>query len=178
MRAWGVTATRAFLYKSRMLRNPRLAPAAFLPLSLAVIGFVLFSQYVQGYQPCELCLRERWPWYIIVGLSAVGLAYPSRWIVLAIGVALLVGAGFGLHHVGVEQRWWPGPDACASTAQGAKTVEQLRAMLLAEPVVRCDEITWTFIGLSMTSYNFLLSLVSSLIALLIARRLPDERHVA
>jgi disulfide bond formation protein DsbB len=30
--------------------------------------------------------------------------------------------------------------------------------LLAQPVVRCDEVAWSLFGLSMAGYNFLMSL--------------------
>src|ERR1700710_1835586 len=92
--------------------TPRTLLAATLLLSLAVIGFVQFAEHVQYYEPCELCLRERLPWYLIIGLSAIGLAFPSRWLLILIGVVFMVSAGLGLHHSGVEQHWWPGPSAC------------------------------------------------------------------
>ncbi len=169
-RAEGVTATRRLLYNPRMFQNSRFFLGGYLALSVAVIAFVLFSQHVQGYQPCELCLRERLPWFIVIGLAVIGVIAPSRWVLLLIGVVLLCSAGFGLHHVGVEQGWWPGPDACTSNTNGAKTIEELREMLHNAPMVRCDEITWTLIGLSMTSYNFLLSLAASIVAFLTAYR--------
>ena len=40
----------------------------------------------------------------------------------------------------------------------ARTVEELRAALLQQPVVRCDEIAWSLFGISMAGWNFLLSL--------------------
>src|SRR5579859_2910513 len=131
--------------------------AATLLLSLAVIGFVLFSEHVQHYAPCELCLRERLPWYAIIWLSVVGLlprrltliglAFPSRWLLVLIGLTLLVSAALGLHHAGVEQHWWPGPTACTSGSSGAKTIDELRALLHKEKVVQCDEIAWKLFGL-------------------------------
>lgn len=154
--------------------TPRNAVAAFLALGLAVIGYVLFSQYARGYQPCELCLRERLPWYVAIGLGIVGLILPSRWILALMGATFLIAAGFGLHHVGVELRWWPGPAACTGTI-GATTIEELRAMLKAAPVVRCDEISWTLFGLSMAAYNFLVSAAAALLAFA-AVRLSGAKH--
>jgi disulfide bond formation protein DsbB len=159
-----------------MSLTPRAAIAAFLALSLATIGYVLFSQYVQHYHPCELCLRERLPWYVVIGLGVVGLIRPSFWLLGLIGLALLVGAGFGLHHVGVEQLWWPGPAACTGTS-GADTIDELRAILKSEPVVRCDEITWTLFGLSMATYNFIVSLAGAILALAALLRLRGAPNV-
>ena len=155
--------------------TPRTLIAATLLMSLAVIGFVQFSEHVQGYAPCELCLRERWLWYLLIGLGIVGLAFPSRWMLVLIGVILLVSAGLGGHHAGVEQHWWPGPTACTSGSSGAKTIDELRAMLHKEKVVQCDEIGWTLFGVSMAAYNFLLSLLAGLTILYFALR---GRHAA
>jgi disulfide bond formation protein DsbB len=152
-----------------------------LILALAVIGFVLFSQYVQGFAPCELCLRERLPWYGIIGLGIVGLVIPSRaklprWISVLIAAMFLLSAGLGLHHAGVEQGWWAGPQACTGGLTGAQTVAQLRAMMHSAQLVRCDEISWKFLGLSMAAYNFLVSLVAAVAAIFAIVRLWGIEH--
>jgi disulfide bond formation protein DsbB len=143
---------------------------ATLLLSAVTIGFFLFAQYVQHYEPCELCLRERLPWYFMIGLSAIGLVFPSRWILALIGVTLLVSAGLGLHHAGVEQHWWPGPAECTSGSSGAKTVAELKALMMRERPVQCDEIAWKFLGLSMAAYNGLLSLAAGAAILIFSAR--------
>jgi disulfide bond formation protein DsbB len=143
---------------------------AILLLSIVIIGYVLFAQHVQHYAPCELCLRERLPWYFLIGLSLIGLVFPSRWILVLIGIVLLVSAGLGLHHAGVEQHWWPGPAECTSGSSGAKSVAELKAMLLKEKTVQCDEIAWKFLGLSMAAYNGLVSLIAGVTVLLFAAR--------
>jgi disulfide bond formation protein DsbB len=92
-----------------------------------------------------------------------------------IAIAWLVSAGLGLHHVGVEQHWWAGPSACTSGASGANSIDELRAMLHAQQFVQCDQITWRLFGLSMTTYNFLVSLAASIVAAVTALRLPNAR---
>jgi disulfide bond formation protein DsbB len=156
-----------------MAPNPRILSAAALLLCAAVIGFVLFSQYVQYYEPCELCLRERLPWYLIIALSLAGLAFPSRWILFAIALTLLISAGLGLHHSGVEQHWWPGPAECTGGSSGANSIDELRAMMRRERVVQCDAIAWTLFGISMATYNFILSLAAGVTLLFLIFR---DRH--
>ncbi len=153
-----------------MRLNPRLPLAACLLLGLGVIGFVLFSQYVQHYEPCELCLRERWPWYGVIALGLAGTVAPSRWLLALTGLVLLISAGLGLHHSGVEQHWWAGPSACTGGATGARTIAELRALLHAQKAVQCDQIAWTLFGLSMATYNFVLSLAAGAVALLLSVR--------
>jgi disulfide bond formation protein DsbB len=158
-----------------MSLTPRNAIAALLALALVVVAYVLFSQYVQGYLPCELCLRERLPWYAAIALGAIGLVRPSPWIVALLGGAFLIGAAFGLHHVGVEQRWWLGPAACTSSFD-ANSIEELRKKLQSAPVVQCDVISWTLFGLSMTTYNFLVSSAAGVFALFATWRFIGAKH--
>ncbi len=166
-----MTATSRSVYNELIMSITHRTPfLAALLLSVAIIGFVLFAQYVQHYTPCELCLRERLPWYFMIGLSVIGLVFPSRWILALIGVTLLVGAGLGLHHAGVEQHWWPGPAECTSGSSGAKTVAELKALLMQERPVQCDEIAWKFLGLSMAAYNGLVSVIAGAAVLTFAAR--------
>jgi disulfide bond formation protein DsbB len=156
----------------------RTAIVAYLLLGAAVIGFVLFSQYVRHYEPCELCLRERWPWYGVIGLGLAGAIFPSRAILALIGLALLVSAGLGLHHSGVEQHWWAGPTACTGGSGGARTIAELRAFLRAQQFVQCDQIAWKLFGLSMATYNFMLSLAAAVVAIALAARWRRTDHAS
>ena len=144
-----------------------------LVLGVAVIGYVLFSQYVQNYQPCELCLLQRRPWGVLIVLAALGILRPSRPLLALIGVTLIVSAGIAGYHTGVEHKWWPGPSACTVGA-AADSVDALRAQLKAASNVFCDQVSWTLFGLSMATYNFLVSLAAGIAALVTALRF---RHV-
>jgi disulfide bond formation protein DsbB len=133
---------------------------------LTVLGF----QYLGGYQPCELCHWQRYPYVATFALGLVGAAVPAaRRLVLALcGLLFVVGAGIAAYHVGVEQHWWQGTAACGSTFGPAGSLDELRARLLAQPVVRCDEVAWSLFGISMAGYNFMLSLALAAFALHVA----------
>jgi disulfide bond formation protein DsbB len=156
----------------------RTVTAALTALAVAVIGFVLFSQYGQGYQPCELCLRERIPWYAAIGAGVVGIVAPSRTILALLALMMLASAGLGLHHVGVEQHWWAGPTACTGGSGGARTIAELRAFLRAQQFVQCDQIAWKLFGLSMATYNFMLSLAAAVVAIALAARWRRTDHAS
>ena len=64
----------------------------------------------------------------------------------------------------------PGPTECTSGSSGAKTVDELRAMMRRAKVVQCDAIAGTLFGLSMAAYNLLLSLLAGLFVLFFAFR--------
>ncbi|MET4700717.1 disulfide bond formation protein DsbB [Constrictibacter sp. MBR-5] len=141
--------------------NGRLAPLVLALASAVILGSALASQYVGGLSPCELCIWQRWPYVatIVLGLAAAAVRRAARRALLALaGLVFLAGAAVAAFHVGVEQHWWQGLQSCGGNLPQARTVEELRAALLQQPVVRCDEIAWSLFGISMAGWNFLLSL--------------------
>jgi disulfide bond formation protein DsbB len=134
-------------------------------VSLAALIFALISQYGFGYAPCELCITQRW-WHALVVLIA-GLAFMRRRLhfLLVIQALAILGCFLSaLFHIGVEQHWWQGTQACVGP-QGAKTIADLTAQILNTPVTRCDEPVWFFLGLSMACWNAILTCLMLLVAL-------------
>lgn len=130
-----------------------LAGAGSAALLLSAWGF----QYLGGLAPCAMCIWQRWPHAIAAFMTLVHGVYPSRLPILVGGAAALTTAGIGVYHSGVEQGWWQGPSTCtAQTDFNASAKDALEA-ILAAPVVRCDEIPWEFLGLSMAGWNALTS---------------------
>ncbi len=152
------------LPKSRindLLASPRAVFAVLFAASVLALGTALVSQYWGGLAPCVLCIAQRYPYAIVIGLSGVGfgLARQGRVAPVIFGtlaalsaLALLADAGIAVYHVGVEQRWWVGSAGCVG-ATGAATVEAVRAQILAAPIVRCDQVAWSLFGISMAGYN-------------------------
>jgi disulfide bond formation protein DsbB len=126
-------------------------------------------QYFGELQPCVLCLYQRVPHAVVLGLTLIVIFLapkrgPSAWAVGLAGLALVVGAGVAGFHVGVEQHWWEGTAECGSTG-AADTVAALRAQLQAQPVVRCDEVPWSLFNVSMAGYNLAFSVALAIFTL-------------
>ena len=154
---------------------------AVLVTSVLVLGAALLSQYWGGLAPCELCLLERWPWWVAIAISAAAgligerLALPVPAILLAI--VFLTGAGIAFYHVGVEQHWFAGPSACTASGAPANSVDALRAQLLGRQPVMCDEVQWSLFGVSLAGWNFLASLAMAVFCAA-AARLPFRSRAA
>ena len=136
-------------------------------LLTAAFGF----EYLGGLAPCELCLWQRWPHagvivFCLMGTTGV-LRSGSAFLMIALcAVLTAVIAGY---HVGVEQQLWRGPTSC-SGASTAMSTSDLLDSLLATPVVRCDEIAWSFANISMAGWNMLFSSGLACFALLACRK--------
>ena len=132
-------------------------------ISLSMILFVLISEYVFGFAPCYLCLIERYP-HILVAITSVWLIffkthnfflYPVNTLVMALSIIL------ASYHVGVEQSIFQGLQSCSSSnlsLVSEKNAEALLKDILNTSVVRCNEIKWSFMSLSMATWNLILSI--------------------
>ncbi|MEM9392301.1 MAG: disulfide bond formation protein B [Pseudomonadota bacterium] len=139
-----------------ILMTPRnlalIAAAGSAAMLLAAWGF----QYLGGLAPCAMCIWQRWPHALAVVSGGLALVTPlAAW--LGLGGALGT-AAIGGFHTGVERGWWEGPTSCTSGSIEGLTTEELLNQIMAAPVVRCDEVPWDLLGLSMASWNMLLSL--------------------
>jgi disulfide bond formation protein DsbB len=159
------------------LQQARTQPIAVAAAAIAVIGLVtilgaFFFQYGLGLAPCPLCLEQRIAYYVSIPLAVMillGLSVgASRKVMLlaflAIAVAMLWNAYLGVYHSGIEWHWWPGPQDCAGPGfrfDAGSLLEQMEKTR----VIRCDEVSWRFLGLSLAGYNVLISLAIAAIAL-------------
>jgi disulfide bond formation protein DsbB len=155
-----------------IVTRERLAYAAALGSLALLLGAFAF-EYLGGLAPCALCIWQRWPHGLAV-LAGVGVAVVPGPVMLALGAAGAAGSGgIGVYHTGVERGWWAGPDSCAGPGDiTTLSADALLAQILEAPVVRCSDVPWEMWGLSMASWNAVLSffLAGLWVAALVRRR--------
>lgn len=137
--------------------------------SMALLGGALVFQAL-GYAPCKLCIWQRWPHGLAIAIGAIGLATGWYRLAWAGALAALATALVGIYHSGVELGVFAGPDTCTSNSVTGLTPEELLNQILDAPLVRCDEVAWSLMGLSMASWNAVLSLGLVAIWIAAARR--------
>ena len=142
-----------------------LAVAGSAGLLIGAWGF----QYL-GYPPCKMCIWQRWPHGIAVVIGAIALVLPLAIVALCGALAAATTAAIGIYHTGVEKGWWEGPSSCSSGDITGMSNEDLFNQIMNAPLVRCDEVAWAMSGLSMASWNALISLVLVAIWLSAARK--------
>ena len=147
----------------------RLQQARLLALLVpaGLLGGALLSQYVGGLYPCEMCYWQRWPHAIAILLAITAFFRPTqaRLLIMLAALAIAVSGAIGVFHAGVEVGWWEGITHC--TATGATSLQDI----LNVPLVRCDQVQWAFLGISMAGWNAILSLTgaAAIVALLRSR---------
>ena len=130
----------------------------------AIVGSALAFEHIGGFAPCALCLEQRTPYYI--GIGVLGAAILAAFvdmprIVLRAGLAialvcLLATAALGIYHAGIEWSLWAGPASCSAGAsgEGAGAGGLLDSLATSKPPA-CDEAAGRFLGLSFAGWNVL-----------------------
>src|SRR6266581_7261732 len=153
--------------------NPALIAAlAVTVIAAATLAGAWFFQLALDIRPCPLCLEQRYAYYLAVplgALTALAAARGAPRAVLCAGLAILAAAALGNawlgdYHAGVEWGFWQGPTDCTGPVGNLGSAGNLLERLDTVKVVRCDEVQWRFLGLSLAGYNVLISLLMALIA--------------
>ena len=126
-----------------------------------VLATAYAFEYLANLQPCVLCIYQRIPYAVAIGLMLVAAilrthSQSNLILFIATSVVFAIGSAIAIFHVGIEQQLWQGTAECGNFIK-TDSVEALRKQLLAQPIVRCDEVAWSLFGISMSGYNFLIS---------------------
>ncbi len=129
--------------------------------TLATIAGAWGFEIIGGFQPCPLCLTQRWSYYIAVPLAAILIAMvlsgkiSSNFLRAGVGVValvMLVGGVLGGYHAGVEWGFWPGPSTCTGGGGLSGGLPDL-----TQTIVQCDEVQIRIFGLSFAGWNAVIS---------------------
>jgi disulfide bond formation protein DsbB len=153
-----------------LAKAPRVAVTAsalVLVIATATILAALAFEHLGGYAPCPLCLEERYAYYFAVPASALALLLArgettgiARILLALIAAAFIANAVAGIYHAGVEWKWWAGPGECS----GAFDLKWSEGGVARTPIIRCDEASWRFLGLSFAGWNAAISAALAAIA--------------
>jgi disulfide bond formation protein DsbB len=156
---------------SAPLQPTAIARLIALLLPVALLGGALGSQYLGGLHPCEMCYWQRWPHGAAIVLALLSFTAPSgsmrsRTLVFLAALAIAISGAIGVYHAGVEAKIFEGFTQCTALPRTTSAAELLKEITHA-PLVRCDEVQFRFLGISLAGWNAILSLTgATLIALL------------
>jgi disulfide bond formation protein DsbB len=152
-----------------MMRRNLMLFAAFGSLAL-LLGAFAFQAL--GYAPCKMCLWQRWPHAAAVAIGALVLVLgPLTLLGVAGLLSALTTAAIGVYHTGVERDYWEGPSSCTGDANALSGLSGADLLSTDAPntIVMCDEVAWAVAGLSMASWNVVISLILAYIWVLALR---------
>ena len=145
----------------------------------AVVGGALGFQYIGGYIPCALCLLQRQPYYYAIPIALLGTIsamvglpnWITRALILAAGILMLVTAGMGVYHAGVEWHFWPGPATCSTTANSMTgNAGDLLTELNTIKGPSCTDAALRVLGLSFAGWNVIAGILLAAFAFVGVRK--------
>ena len=130
-------------------------------ISIIALISAFFIEYILGHQPCNLCILERIPHFlaIIVILLNYKFIEFEKFFILFLTIIFLFGTVLSLYHLGIEQGLIQESLVCDLKSGSNLLSKEEILKQLQEKSVSCKDVTFKMFGLSLTSYNILISIL-------------------
>ena len=135
-------------------------------IGICLISFIAlisayFIEYVLGHQPCNLCVYERIPYFLAILIVLINYKYNKleKYLILSLAMIFLIATILSLYHLGIEQGFIQESLLC-DLEKGANIVDKDEILKqLQQKSISCKDVTFKIFGLSLTSYNIIISLL-------------------
>ena len=144
-----------------MLNNKSLLLNLILFISFVALISAFFIEYVLGHQPCNLCILERIPYVVaivIILLNYKFSKFEKLFLVLLI-IVFLTATILSVYHFGIEQGFIEESLVCDLKNSSGVTSKEEILKQLQEQKVSCKDVTFKIFGLSLTTYNIVISIL-------------------
>ncbi len=145
---------------------------SLIVLSFLSLSFAYFVEFALGHEPCNLCKIERIPYIgaIILGSLIIFINKWEKTILILILLLFIFGTLTSIYHVGIEHGFFEESLLCdLGTNNEIQNTEEL-LKTLENTTVSCKEVTFRILGLSLATFNAVLSFFISVIILVILRK--------
>ena len=143
---------------------------AIAAASSALILAGAFGFQALGYAPCKLCLWQRWPHAAAIVIGGAAVASGQKALAWFGAIAAATTSALGFFHSGVERKLWDGPSSCSGGSVADLSVDDLLSQINQAPLIRCDEIPWEIMGITMANLNAVGSLALAVLWVVAATR--------
>ena len=134
-------------------------------ISILALASAFFIEYVLGHQPCNLCILERIPYILAIIIIVLNYRFIhlEKYFILLLILIFLVATILSLYHLGIEQGFIKESLVC-DLKNGSNLLSKEDILKqLQQKNVSCQDVTFKIFGLSLTSYNIIISLLISII---------------
>jgi disulfide bond formation protein DsbB len=120
-----------------------------------------------------MCWWQRYAHMVALVPAALAFTAPagsarSRMLTLLAAIAIAMSGGIGVYHAGVEAKIFQGFTTCTALTAGATNTADLLKQIVAAPIIRCDQVQWSFLGISMAGWNAIISLSGAALILILS----------
>jgi len=157
--------------------SSRIGFAAGAAICAALLGYGYYLQYVQGLEPCPLCMVQRGFFYVVLALFIIAAIHAPRRIGTAVyaGLVILFAAGGAataarqvwLQHLPEDKIPQCGPDLffMLENLPLSRTLQKL-----FQGSGECAAVDWKFLGLSIAGWSLVWFIALAVYAAWLAAR--------
>ena len=145
-----------------MLKNSKNLLIKFIFfVSIIALVSAFFIEYILGHQPCNLCVLERIPYFLAIVIVLFNFKFIQfeKIFILLLTIIFLAGTILSLYHLGIEQGFIEESLVCDLKSGSNLLLKDDILKQLQEKSVSCKDVTFKIFGLSLTTYNILISLL-------------------
>ena len=131
-------------------------------ISLATIGTALIAEYYYKLEPCSMCLKQRYPYYIIIivfFIFGIIKKFSNILFYICVQFSSIYGLFYSIWHVGIEQKFFKAPSSCVGSLNKSNSIDSLKEQIMNKAVINCEDVIWSFYGISAASINALILLL-------------------
>ena len=134
-------------------------------ISLISIIAAFFIEYVLGHQPCNLCLMQRIPYVLSISLIILNYLIKKNVQFVILLLILIFSFSFliSFYHFGIEQGFFKESSVCGLNITSEIISKEEILKQLNEKNISCKDVTFRIFGLSLTTFNMVLSLFLSIL---------------
>jgi disulfide bond formation protein DsbB len=134
-------------------------------ISLFALVYAYFIEYILGHQPCNLCLIERIPYVtaLIIIIINYKFNYLEKYLILFLIFVFFAGSLISLYHLGIEQGLIAESLVCDLTNSSKILSKEEILQQLQQKIVNCKDVTFKIFGLSLTTFNTIISLLITIV---------------
>ena len=146
-------------------------------LLLFSLASAYIIEYFLGYEPCKLCLYQRYPYFISITLI-FNILIIRKYIknsLLILSIVSLFGSILAFYHFGIEQGFFSESFICEATNLDKNLTKEELLSQLSTTIVSCKDVTFSFYGFSLASINTIFSFILFCIFIILFKNYETNR---
>ena len=130
-------------------------------ISIVALVSAFFIEYKLGHQPCNLCIIERIPYLLanILILLNYKFNHFEKYFLILLAIVFFIATILSFYHLGIEQGYIQESMVCDLKSGSNLLSKEDILKQLQEKSVSCKDVTFKIFGLSLTTYNIVISLL-------------------
>ena len=141
--------------------NKKITLKLIFIISVIALASAFYIEYILGHQPCNLCILERIPYLLAIIIFTLNYKFNhiEKYFMLMLILIFLAATILSLYHLGIEQGFIQESLVCDLKKGSDLLSKESILKQLQEKNISCKDVTFKIIGLSLTSYNIIISLL-------------------